>query len=104
MFLIKPFVAVWPAKVSQRSLHNAPIFRLLLKVAVNGTHQCDFLNFCGQQCPTVETAPSMCEALQNRLTSGVSHSLSARLQAIQSDFASLVGERARHTLGLLKMF
>ena len=36
--------AHWP---SQRSLHNAPIFRLLLKVAVNGTHQCDFLNFCG---------------------------------------------------------
>ena len=33
------------SKVSQRSLHNAPIFRLLLKVAVNGTHQCDFLNF-----------------------------------------------------------
>ena len=32
---------------SQRSLLNAPIFRLLLKVAVNGTHQCDFLNFCG---------------------------------------------------------
>ena len=27
------------------SLHNAPIFRLLLKVAVKGTHQCDFLNF-----------------------------------------------------------
>ena len=26
---------------------RAPIFRLLLKVAVNGTHQCDFLNFCG---------------------------------------------------------
>ena len=35
------------AVTSQRSLHNAPIFRLLLKVAVNGTHQCDFLNFCG---------------------------------------------------------
>ena len=34
-------------EASQRSLHNAPIFRLLLKVAVNGTHQCDFLNFCG---------------------------------------------------------
>ena len=32
---------------SQRSLHNAPIFRLLLKVAVNGTHQCESLNFCG---------------------------------------------------------
>ena len=36
---------------SQRSLHNAPIFRLLLKVAVNGTHQCDFLNFCGAFMP-----------------------------------------------------
>jgi hypothetical protein len=32
---------------SQRSLHNAPIFRLLLKVAVKGTHQCDFYNFWG---------------------------------------------------------
>ena len=32
---------------SQRSLHNAPIFRLLLKVAVKGTHQCDLSNFCG---------------------------------------------------------
>ena len=41
-----------PLTASQRSLHNAPIFRLLLKVAVNGTHQCDFPNFCGQQCPT----------------------------------------------------
>ena len=35
------------SSASQRSLHNAPIFRLLLKVAVNGTHQCDFHNFCG---------------------------------------------------------
>ena len=35
------------SRPSQRSLHNAPIFRLLLKVAVNGMHQCDFLNFCG---------------------------------------------------------
>ena len=35
------------SSASQRSLHNAPIFRLLLKVAVNGTHQCDFQNFCG---------------------------------------------------------
>ena len=33
--------------LSQRSLHNAPIFRLLLKVAVKGTHQCDFQNFWG---------------------------------------------------------
>jgi len=38
-------------RASQRSLHNAPIFRLLLKVAVKGTHQCDFLNFCGAQWP-----------------------------------------------------
>ena len=43
--------AVWLVRgsPSQRSLHNAPIFRLLLKVAVNGTHQCDFSNFCGAQ-------------------------------------------------------
>ena len=34
-------------KPSQRSLHYAPIFRLLLKVAVKGTHQCDFTNFWG---------------------------------------------------------
>ena len=33
--------------LKHHSVHNAPIFRLLLKVAVNGTHQCDFLNFCG---------------------------------------------------------
>ena len=33
--------------LSQRSLHDTPIFRLLLKVAVNGTHQCDSFNFCG---------------------------------------------------------
>ena len=32
-------------QASQRSLHNAPIFRLLLKVAVNGTHQCDSYEF-----------------------------------------------------------
>ena len=36
---------------SQRSLQDAPIFRLLLKVAVKGTHQCDFLNFCGALVP-----------------------------------------------------
>jgi len=36
---------------SQRSLHNAPIFRLLLKVAVKGTHQCDFDIFAGAHGP-----------------------------------------------------
>ena len=42
-------IPVWAPRCSpsQRSLHNAPIFRLLLKVAVNGTHQCGFINFCG---------------------------------------------------------
>ena len=34
-------------KLSQRSLQDAPIFRLLLKVAVKGTHQCDYSNFWG---------------------------------------------------------
>ena len=45
---IGPWGGLWAPPLlvaSQRSLHNAPIFRLLLKVAVNGTHQCDFLNF-----------------------------------------------------------
>ena len=32
---------------------GGPIFCLLLKTAVNGVHQCDFLNFCGTQVPTV---------------------------------------------------
>ena len=36
---------------SQRSLHNEPIFRLLLKVAVKGMQQCEFLNFCGVYSP-----------------------------------------------------
>ena len=56
--------------VSQRSLHNAPIFRLLLKVAVNGTHQCDFLNFCGglgpqhltQHCPSYDSFNFFCKS------------------------------------------
>ena len=39
-----PF-AIHMGHPSQRSPHNAPIFRLLLKVAVNGTHQCELLNF-----------------------------------------------------------
>ena len=33
------------AYLSQRSLQPEPIFRLLLKVAVNGTHQCDSQQF-----------------------------------------------------------
>ena len=41
---------------SQCSLHNAPIFRLLLKVAVNGTHQCESQNFCGALCPNMSAA------------------------------------------------
>jgi hypothetical protein len=40
-------------KASQRSLHNAPIFRLLLKVAVIGTQQCESPNFCGDQFPNM---------------------------------------------------
>ena len=41
---------------SQCSLHSEPIFRLLLKVAVNGTHQCESLNFCGTVCPNPSVA------------------------------------------------
>ena len=47
----------WGASAaSQRSLHNEPIFRLLLKVAVKGTQQCEFLNFCGAFAPTMTHA------------------------------------------------
>ena len=42
---IKRKVQSLPIRISQRSLHNAPIFRLLLKVAVNGTRSYDFLQF-----------------------------------------------------------
>jgi len=52
---------------SQRSLHNAPIFRLLLKVAVNGTHQCDFLNFCGDMCAPTNGCQSGLLAVWNEL-------------------------------------
>jgi hypothetical protein len=54
---------------SQRSLHNAPIFRLLLKVAVNGTHQCDFLNFCGTFGP--QQPSSIAEGERERETEGM---------------------------------
>lgn len=37
---------------SQRSLHNAPIFCLLLKLAVNGARQCDCPICCGSFTPT----------------------------------------------------
>ena len=51
---------------SQRSLHNAPIFRLLLKVAVNGTHQCDYANFCGNLGSQRLGATCMSSAASNR--------------------------------------
>ena len=54
-------------RLSQRSLHNAPIFRLLLKVAVNGTHQCDFTNFCGAPGPQ-HNPPTAHEALSRFYT------------------------------------
>lgn len=40
------------SELSQRSFQFAPIFRLLLKVAVKGTHQCDYCIFWGEQSPT----------------------------------------------------
>jgi hypothetical protein len=48
-------VDFWHGSISQRSLQDAPIFRLLLKVAVKGTHQCDFINFCGGVTPQLLT-------------------------------------------------
>ena len=52
-------ISAWTLQTaSQRSLHNEPIFRLLLKVAVKGTQQCEFLNFCGVYSPILTLAPS----------------------------------------------
>ena len=39
---------------------NAPIFRLLLKVAVKGTHQCDLSNFCGGSWPPTFVQKKRC--------------------------------------------
>ena len=60
---------IWNASMeshvaSQRSLHYTPIFRLLLKVAVNGTRQCDFLIFCGASVPTNGILNFQCRAFQ----------------------------------------
>jgi len=41
-----PWQLCLQSAASQRSLHNAPICHLLLKVVVKGTHQCDFLCIC----------------------------------------------------------
>ena len=35
------------SRSSRRSIHNAHTFRILLNLAVTGTHQCYFVNFCG---------------------------------------------------------
>ena len=63
---MKGVLTVESVRASQRSLHNAPIFRLLLKVAVKGTHQCDFLNFCGSLwLPTDIRLPTRCGHVGN---------------------------------------
>ena len=40
-------------QASQCSLHNAPILRLLLAVAANGTHQCESMICCGAFSPNL---------------------------------------------------
>ena len=45
---------------SHSLLHSAPIFRLLLKVAVNRTHQCDFLTFHSRPRGAVGIAALLC--------------------------------------------
>ena len=59
-------IVVWSelnaqAFLSQRSLQPEPIFRLLLKVAVNGTHQCDSIEFLrDRKIPTI-TEVGVCD-------------------------------------------
>ena len=45
---------------SHSLLHSAPIFRLLLKVAVNRTHQCDFLTCHSRPRGAVGIAALLC--------------------------------------------
>ena len=85
--------------VSQCSLHNAPIFRLLLKVAVKGTHQCESLNFCGTSVPTNSHA-ALCVYVSLLLHASLPHGarpldtlihvcLHAHLTFTSCDFSSL---------------
>ncbi len=47
-FVTRQWVLAWAKRCASRiSLQNAPILRLLLKVAAKGTHQCDFNHFGG---------------------------------------------------------
>ena len=65
---------------SQCSLHNAPIFRLLLKVAVNGTHQCESLNFCGTSRPNTPPPLNSVNSCQHNGTS-LSASVSSQIHS-----------------------
>ena len=56
-------------------MHNAPLFRLLLKVAVNGTHQCESMiccgafspNFCGRGVDLQENGSGMSSTLAGQV-------------------------------------
>ena len=80
--------------LSQRSLHNTPIFRLLLKVAVNGTHQCDSFNFCGSFGPQLRTtARAICSLHQTQSCNAMCSSISCLFRKFwfskRCDFRSL---------------
>jgi len=79
---------------SQRSLHNAPIFRLLLKVAVKGTHQCDCINFWGASAPTPCKQPRVCQAGNTCLVGGLS-SMFGLIWKRQAHSALILAEGAR---------
>ncbi len=76
--------------LSQRSLQNAPIFRLLLKVAVNGTHQCDCPNFCGADAPIM-----LCKRLHGMPLNQLLHTNYVQTCKLQ------ISAGLRRTLGLL---
>jgi hypothetical protein len=81
---------------SQRSLHNAPIFRLLLKVAVNGTHQCDCRNFCGGLGPQQEEHPSRASERGATRASNPSEMLDPTGASCRPDHLCLASQAAPH--------
>ena len=81
---------------SQRSLHNAAIFRLLLKVGVNGTHQCDYSNLRGNlgsrlALPSWAFVAAQCYCTSTPTTTNAVHGLSIPHRIPSLHFVNLPG-------------
>ena len=90
-------------RASQCSLHNAPIFRLLLKVAVNGTHQCESLNFCGTLVPTFTTMAYKINSVCWHVLQHAAFGLGMHMHVHTVRINSMYAEVAWPMLGLCKV-